>query len=341
MSSPSSWPKPVFVDSRKMADATPGGPVQPGAVYLVGAGPGAVGQLTVRAVEVLTSCDVVLHDRLVPQAVVQLCKPTAEVRYVGKDGNVGTGKMKKHQDEISLQLVELAKKGLSVCRLKGGDPMIYGRAGEEMELCVAHDVPYEVVPAVTAALAAGADARVPLTFRNAATSVRFHTLNPSTTRDEKYDWSQFAAPMTTYALYMGLSALEGVCSKMMAAGVDGSTPMAVIDQAGWPTAKVVAGTVSTLPAIAKSRTDLEGPAICLMGSAVGMRDKLMGRAPPASPEVDASLMAAKAFLPSLGDEALRNLRESVDALLASRAAAAPRSESGEPLVKKPAVSSSS
>lgn len=296
-------------------------PVEPGVVYLVGAGPGAVGLLTVRAVEVLCSCDVVLHDRLVPTELVRLARPSAEVRYVGKDAGVPSEKMKGHQDDISGQLVALARKGLSVCRLKGGDPLIYGRAGEEMEELVAAGVAYEIVPGITAVLAAGADARVPLTFRNVATSLRVHTMNSTTTREEGFDWAQFASPSATYALYMGVGALAEVSRSMMAAGVPGETPMAVVDRASQPSAQVVSGTLASLPAAVQGRADLKGPALVLLGAAVALRERLLGPAPP-PPEPDARLAAVLAALPALGDEALRRVRARTGELLAARAAAA-------------------
>lgn len=305
------------------ASGTPvAGVVQPGCVYLVGAGPGSVNLLTVRAVEVLSACDVVLHDRLVPSEIVQLAKSTAEVRYVGKEGNVNTEKMKVQQDDISGQLVRLAKDGLSVCRLKGGDPMIFGRVGEEMEELADAGVPFEIVPAVTACLAAGADARVPLTFRNASTSLRVHTMNPTTTKDANFDWSQFAAPSTTYALYMGLSALGTVCDRMMAGGVSGTTPMAVVDRASLPEMQVVAGTVSTLPAAVQGRTDLAGPALVFLGDVVGLRERLGGSLPPAPARTDAALAGALAALPSLSEDGLQQLQDRLTELLASKGHAA-------------------
>lgn len=293
-------------------------PVEPGIVYLVGAGPGAVGMLTVRAVEVICSCDTVLHDRLVPREIVRLAKPSAEVRYVGKDGGVNTEKMKEQQDDIGVQLVELASRGLSVCRLKGGDPMIFGRVGEEMEQLALAGVPYEIVPAVTAALAAGADAGVPLTFRNMATSLRVHTMNSSTTRDEHFDWAQFATPSTTYALYMGLSALPQACTRMIAAGVPDDTPMAVVDRASLPGMQVVSGTVKTLPDAVQGRRDLEGPAMVLLGPVVALRERLASRRPRVFHASEAALAVALACLPSLGDEALKHLRDSADEIIAAR-----------------------
>merc|ERR1719203_738290 len=131
--------------------------------------------------------------------------------------------------------------------------MIYGRVGEEMQELAAAGIPYEVVPAVTAALSAAADARVPLTFRKVATSLRFVTMNSTTTRDEAFDWTQFSAPSTTYALYMGLSVLEIVCQRLEGVGVPADRPMAVVDRASLPTMQVVVGTVRTLPALVKGR----------------------------------------------------------------------------------------
>jgi len=294
-------------------------PVEPGAVYLVGAGPGGLGTLTLRALEVIASCNAVLHDRLVDPEIVRLASPSAEVRYVGKEGNVNTAKMKEQQDDIGSQLVALATQGLSVCRLKGGDPMIYGRVGEEMEQLALAGIPYEIVPAVTAALAAGADARVPLTFRNLATSFRIYTMNATTTRDAEFDWAQFAATSTTYALYMGLSALPEVCKQMMAAGVSGGTPMAVVDRAARPTVQVVSGTVETLPDAVQGRSDLEGPALVFLGSVVGLRERLQGRQPHVRcPPQDPLLALALTALPKLGDEELRRLRDTADQVLERR-----------------------
>lgn len=296
--------------------------VSGGTVYLVGAGPGAVGLLTLRAAEVLCACDVVLHDRLVPMEVVRLAKASAEVRYVGKEGNVNSEAMKVQQDDISGQLVQLARKGLSVCRLKGGDPMIYGRVGEEMEELAAAGVPFEIVPGVTAALAAGADARVPLTFRKVATSLRILTMNPSTLRDASFDWAQFAAPATTFVLYMGLSSLGSVCEGLLQrGGVSAETPMAVVDRASMPSTQTVVGTVGTLPEAVRGRADLEGPALVLLGEVVALRHRLQGvPSPPRRASLgaeDAAYVAATAALPACGEEGLRRLRARIDELLAS------------------------
>ncbi|CAK9091246.1 Siroheme synthase [Includes: Uroporphyrinogen-III C-methyltransferase (Urogen III methylase) (SUMT) (Uroporphyrinogen III methylase) (UROM) [Durusdinium trenchii] len=287
-------------------------PVMAGCVYLVGAGPGSVDLLTLRALEVLRSCDVVLHDRLVPPEVVRLAKPTATVTYVGKGTDVSTAKMKVQQDDISSQLVALAKEGKSVCRLKGGDPSIFGRVGEEMEELCAGEVPFEVVPAVTACLAASADARVPLTFRNCATAVRVQTMNPSTIKDERFDWSQFAAPGTTFALYMGLNVVEGVTQKMLCAGVAPGTPMALVDRASLPEMQVVAGTVETLPELVKERSDLPGPALILMGEVVGLRERIAGLRAPVPTLGQPAIASVLAQLPSLSDDELRQLQQEVE-----------------------------
>jgi len=299
------------------------GLIAPGVVYLVGAGPGAVGLLTVRAVQVICNADAVLHDRLVPSEVVALAKQSAEVRYVGKDGDVSTDKMKGQQDSISAQLVALAQRGLSVCRLKGGDPMIFGRAGEEMEELAAAGVPYEVVPGVTAALAAAADARIPLTFRNVSMALRVHTMNPTTTRDPNFDWSQFAAASTTYALYMGLSALQSVCEKMIAAGVPGPTPMAVVDRASLAAMQVVAGTVATLPGLVAGRVGLEGPALVLLGDVVALRDRLISKPSPPPGSSGAKHATVLVALPQLSDAELVAARARIDELLARRSETLP------------------
>lgn len=311
--------------------------VSPGMVYLVGAGPGAVHMLTLRAAEVLMSCDVVLHDRLVPAEVVNLAKPGAEVRYVGKDAGVSSEKMKGHQDEISLLMVEYGKKGLSVCRLKGGDPMIYGRAGEEMEELAKAGVPYEVIPAVTAALAAGAEARIPLTYRNLSTRLQFHTLNTSTIRDERFDWKIFNTRSTTHAIYMGLGILGDACQQLLAAGVSGSVPMAVIDRASLPSMQVVTGTVETLPDLVKGTPDLTGPAIVLLGEVVSLRERLASLPLPVEAPAAASLVTSLALLPSLNEEGLRALIAGAEARLRGlQSADAPRDAGDQPPMKRPA-----
>ncbi|CAK9029664.1 unnamed protein product [Durusdinium trenchii] len=244
--------------------------------------------------------------------VVRLAKPTATVTYVGKGTDVSTAKMKVQQDDISSQLVALAKEGKSVCRLKGGDPSIFGRVGEEMEELCAGEVPFEVVPAVTACLAASADARVPLTFRNCATAVRVQTMNPSTIKDERFDWSQFAAPGTTFALYMGLNVVEGVTQKMLCAGVAPGTPMALVDRASLPEMQVVAGTVETLPELVKERSDLPGPALILMGEVVGLRERIAGLRAPVPTLGQPAIASVLAQLPSLSDDELRQLQQEVE-----------------------------
>lgn len=286
------------------------GSVQPGCVYLVGAGPGSVELLTLRALEVLRSCDVVLYDRLVPD---EACD-----RFVREGTDVSTAKMKVQQDDISGQLVALAKEGKAVCRLKGGDPSIFGRVGEEMEELSAGEIPFEVVPAVTACLAASADARVPLTFRNCATSLRVQTMNPSTIRDERFDWAQFAAPSTTFALYMGLNVVEGVTQKMMAAGVSPATPMALVDRASLPEMQVVVGTVETLTTMVKGRSDLPGPALIIMGEVVGMRERIAGLRAP-RPKTRPALASILSGLPSLSDDELKELQMQAGELLNARA----------------------
>eukprot|EP00913_Durusdinium_trenchii_P034556 g32328.t1 len=222
------------------------------------------------------------------------------------------------EDDISSQLVALAKEGKSVCRLKGGDPSIFGRVGEEMEELCAGEVPFEVVPAVTACLAASADARVPLTFRNCATAVRVQTMNPSTIKDERFDWSQFAAPGTTFALYMGLNVVEGVTQKMLCAGVAPGTPMALVDRASLPEMQVVAGTVETLPELVKERSDLPGPALILMGEVVGLRERIAGLRAPVPTLGQPAIASVLAQLPSLSDDELRQLQQEVEETLQQR-----------------------
>mmetsp|Transcript_58401 Transcript_58401/g.123882 ORF Transcript_58401/g.123882 Transcript_58401/m.123882 type:complete len:316 (-) Transcript_58401:15-962(-) len=294
------------------------GGVAAGKVYLVGAGPGGMGLLTLRALEVLCSADVILYDRLVPMDIVKLAKPGAELRNVGKEGTASTEKMKVQQDDIGVQLVDLAKKGCSVCRLKGGDPMIFARIGEEMEACASGGVPFEVVPAVTAALAGAADAWVPLTYRKQATEVRILTMNPSATKDPAFDWNQFVAPNVTFCLYMGLAVLPTVSEKLVAAGVPSDRPMAIVDRASLGASQTVSGTVGSLPSLTAARTDLTGPAMVILGDVVAIRDRLSGSA-GASPQTIPTTpkQALSASLTSMSQEDLISLKAEIDTLLNS------------------------
>ena len=196
-------------------------------VWLVGAGPGDPELLTLKALRLLQSADVVVHDRLTPRPILDLARPGARMIDVGKRKSRHT----LPQDGINALLVGLAREGLTVVRLKGGDPFLFGRGGEELEFCRAAGVEAHVVPGVTAALAAAADAGAPLTHRGLAQAVTFVTGHAASGGEPDLDWASLARPNHTVAVYMGLSTASGIAARLIAAGRPGSTPVAVVENA--------------------------------------------------------------------------------------------------------------
>jgi uroporphyrin-III C-methyltransferase len=200
-----------------------------GKVYLVGAGPGDPELLTLMALRVLRAADVVLHDDLVTPGILELIPPTTRVYNVGKR----CGRKKITQEEINVQIVAYASAGLTIVRLKGGDPLIFSRAGEEMEALRAAGVPLEVVPGVTAASAAAAAARIPLTDRRLASKLVFLTGHHCGGKPQ-FDWPAALAPDTTIVLYMPGNSFLELAGELTCAGVDPDTPCLIISQASTP-----------------------------------------------------------------------------------------------------------
>src|SRR6202165_2856769 len=200
-----------------------------GRVYLVGAGPGDPELLTLKALRVLRSAEAVLHDDLVAPEILQLIPPTAQIYNVGKR----CGKKKIQQDEINSLMVALAASGLRVVRLKGGDPLIFGRAGEEIESLRGNNIPFEIVPGVTTALGAAAAAQIPLTHRRASSALVLITAHQATEKDaaEKDAWSKFVASGATLVIYMPGQNYSDIAKRLTAAGLAGETPCAVISRA--------------------------------------------------------------------------------------------------------------
>ncbi len=235
-----------------------------GVVWLVGAGPGDPDLLTVKALRLLQSADVVVHDRLVPQAILDLAAPTAR--------RIDVGKRKSHhvlpQDDINRLLVALAREGLTVVRLKGGDPFIFGRGGEELAACRAAGVEAHVVPGVTAALAAAADLGAPLTHRGLAQAVTFITGHAANGEDPDLDWTALARGQTL-AVYMGLSTAGRIAGRLSAAGLAGSTPVAVAESASLPGGRRL---VTTLAGLEDAVRGLDGPALLIIGQVAALAD---------------------------------------------------------------------
>lgn len=237
-----------------------------GKVFLVGAGPGAEDLLTLRAQRLLQTADIIVHDALVPETVIAMGRRDARRIAVGKR----KGRHSVPQAEIDALLVDLARAGHRVVRLKAGDPMIYGRAGEEIAALRRAGVPCEIVPGITAALAAAADAAVPLTLRGVSSHVVLAT-GHGAGGTEPDGWEHLAAGGATVAVYMGRSVADRIVSRLTAAGLPASTPVLAVENAGRPDRRVFAGPLHDLAALA-ARDDLTGPVLILIGEATGQAD---------------------------------------------------------------------
>jgi uroporphyrin-III C-methyltransferase / precorrin-2 dehydrogenase / sirohydrochlorin ferrochelatase len=239
-----------------------------GEVYLVGAGPGDPDLLTFRALRLMQKADVVLYDRLTDQPVMNLVRREAERIYVGKQPD----DHELPQAEISALLVKLAKQGKRVLRLKGGDPFMFGRGGEEIEALAAEGIPFQVCPGITAAIGASAYAGIPLTHRDHAQACVFVTGHG---KDGKIDldWTALLQPRQTVAIYMGLRNVEALTHEFITRGADPTLPAAIIDNATRSNQRVVVGALGTLAAKARA-AELSGPAIIIVGTVVTLRNTL-------------------------------------------------------------------
>jgi uroporphyrin-III C-methyltransferase/precorrin-2 dehydrogenase/sirohydrochlorin ferrochelatase len=251
-------------------ELAPGGKpeIPAGMVYLVGGGPGSPELLTLRAARILQHADALLYDNLVSPAIVDMARREAEHIYVGKEADNHALK----QEEINALLVKLASQGKRVVRLKGGDPFIFGRGGEEIETLAEHGVPFEVVPGVTAASGAAAYAGIPLTHRDYAHSCVFVTGHLKEGEPE-LDWEALATPRQTLAIYMGVKGLALICRRLIEHGVAAEMPAAVVQSATVGRQRVLAGTLATLPEIA-ARERIHPPALVIVGEVVRLREKL-------------------------------------------------------------------
>lgn len=244
------------------------GTVNNGEVYLIGAGPGAADLLTFRALRLLQQADVVVYDRLVSAEIIDLARRDAEKIYVGKQRQQHT----LAQVSINQLLADLAKAGKRVARLKGGDPFIFGRGGEEIETLMAQGIPFQVVPGITAASGCASYAGIPLTHRDHAQSCVFvtgHLKNDCV----NLNWTQLALPNQTVVIYMGLIGLEQICQALIEHGSPRQLPIALIQQGTTNNQKVITGTLETLPTLVANQA-IKAPTLIIIGTVVSLHDKL-------------------------------------------------------------------
>ena len=244
--------------------------LEPGCVYLVGAGPGDPGLLTVRALELIATADVILYDRLIPERALEGARPDAELLFVGKQG----GGPSVPQDQTQALMIERAQQGKSVLRLKGGDPFVFGRGGEEALALRELGIPFEIVPGVTAGVAACAYAGIPVTHRGLSTAVALIT--GATEKQTELDWASLASFPGTLVFYMGIGSLPQIAAGLIAAGRPAVQPAAVVERGTLPAQRVVTGTLADIAERAE-QAQVKAPAITVVGDVAALAERLTWR----------------------------------------------------------------
>ncbi len=242
--------------------------LETGKVWLIGAGPGDPELLTVKAARLIGQADTLVYDHLVSESIMALARPDARRIYAGKEASNHT----LPQDSINQLLVDLARDGRSVVRLKGGDPFIFGRGGEELETLVTSGIPFEVSPGITAAAGCAAYSGFPLTHRDHAQAVTFVTGHLKD-HSVNLDWPALARPNQTIVFYMGIGGADEICRQMIAHGMPSTTPTAVIRNGTLPDQKTLLATLGTLPQRI-AETGIRPPALIVVGSVVSLHEKL-------------------------------------------------------------------
>lgn len=241
-----------------------------GKVFLCGAGPGDPKLITVKAMELLKDCDVVLYDRLISEDIINQIPAQAEKIYVGRK----VGDPTSHQDNTNIQMVRLAKQGKKVLRLKGGDPFIFGRGGEEAEFLFQNGVQFEIIPGISSAIAAAAYAGIPLTHRQYASSLAIVTGHEDGNKAESIvKWDRLANAVDTIVILMGIESLERICYSLINAGMSTNTEIAIIESATLKTQRVISGNLMNILRKAED-SRIKPPAIIIIGKVVTLCKKL-------------------------------------------------------------------
>ncbi len=239
-------------------------------VYIVGAGPGDPELITVKAARLVRNADVILYDRLVSEETIGLAKEGCELIYVGKH----PGEPSTPQERINEMLVEKAREGGSVVRLRGGDPFLFGRGGEEAQILSREGIPYEIVPGITSAISVPAYAGIPVTQRHVASSVAFITGHEASTKTKRtVEWERIAQSVDTLVVMMGIRNLGSITERLINGGRDPETPVAIIEKGTTEDQRTITGTLGTIAAKARAE-GIKPPAITIIGKVVNLREEL-------------------------------------------------------------------
>ena len=238
-----------------------------GKVYLVGAGPGDPELLTIKGLRAIEEADVILYDRLINKDILDYAEPNTKFFYCGKDPY----RHSLPQEETNRMMIQLAKKGHTVTRLKGGDPFVFGRGGEEAEQLATHHIPFEIVPGITSGIAAPAYAGIPVTHRDYSSSVAFITAVNKPGMDKEVYWQHLAQGPETLCIYMGVKRLPEICELLVKFGKTPQTPVALVHMGTATSQHTVTG---TLQDITKKAKEITNPAMIIVGDVVNMREKI-------------------------------------------------------------------